>query len=286
MPKTASKRSKSRRAARVSRAHQTAPTHSVVRRARPAARRQRPRGIAGLLNSYPWASTFFALMLIGGFVGILYTNHLWLWAPSRTVQHSPTCDLKTHKCDKPAMTINQNKYYIATIKTAKGDIVIEMNPKDAPITVNNFVYLAEQHFFDGLTFHRVERKGQPSALSQGQPSSLDLIQGGDPAGNGTGGPGYSFNDEKLVGDYVAGAVAMANSGPNTNGSQFFICTGDDTVLPKQFNLFGHVTSGIDVAQKIVVGDKIESVTIAVQTPPTPVPAGTVTPGATSPTATP
>jgi peptidyl-prolyl cis-trans isomerase B (cyclophilin B) len=181
------------------------------------------------------------------------------------------CNLHTHVCDKPKMTVDANKAYTATIKTAKGNIVIALDVKDSPIAVNNFVYLAQQGFYNGLTFHRVEHKGQPSSLD-GSISTLDLIQGGDPKGNGQGDPGYQFQDEPVVGDYVAGAAAMANSGPNTNGSQFFICTGDNTWLPKQYSLFGHIISGLDVAQKIVAGDKMTSVTITVMTP-TPTPTG-------------
>lgn len=144
----------------------------------------------------------------------------------------------------PAVRINNKK---AVIKTAKGDIVIDLYADKAPKAVSNFVYLAEAKFYDGLTFHRVE----PGFV----------VQGGDPAGNGTGGPGYSFADEPVVGDYVAGTVAMANSGPNTNGSQFFICLADQPTLPKNYSLFGQVTSGMDIVQSIAVGDKIESITI-------------------------
>ena len=103
--------------------------------------------------------------------------------------------------------------------------------------MNNFVFLANDHFYDGLKFHRVV--------------AGFVIQGGDPLGTGSGGPGYKFNDEPVLGEYTAGAVAMANSGPNTNGSQFFICTANDTTkLQKSYNLFGHVVQGMDVVLKI------------------------------------
>jgi len=107
--------------------------------------------------------------------------------------------------------------------------------------------LAEKGYYDGLTFHRVV----PGFV----------IQGGDPIGSGSGGPGYQFEDEKVQGDYKAGTVAMANSGPDTNGSQFFICIEDQPTLPKQYNLFGQVISGMDVVGKIAIGDKMEKVTI-------------------------
>lgn len=136
----------------------------------------------------------------------------------------------------------------ATIKTNKGDIVIDLYGDKAPKTVSNFVYLIENDFYNNLTFHRVE----PGFV----------IQGGDPNGTGTGGPGYKFPDEPVQGDYISGAVAMANSGPDTNGSQFFICLDDLTgKLAKSYNLFGQVTAGLDVIGKIQVGDKIQSIVI-------------------------
>jgi cyclophilin family peptidyl-prolyl cis-trans isomerase len=137
----------------------------------------------------------------------------------------------------PPMTIDQNKQYIATIKTNYGEIVLELFPKDAPVTVNNFVFLARQGFYNGVKFHRVV-KGF-------------VIQGGDPTGTGSGGPGYRFADEKITKDYVAGTLAMANAGANTNGSQFFITLVDlRGSLPKKYTIFGQVTSGFDVVQKI------------------------------------
>jgi cyclophilin family peptidyl-prolyl cis-trans isomerase len=137
----------------------------------------------------------------------------------------------------PPMTINKNKQYIATIKTNFGDIEVELLPKDAPLAVNNFVFLANQGFYDGVKFHRVV-KGF-------------VIQGGDPTGTGAGGPGYKFADEKVTRGYVPGTLAMANSGPNTNGSQFFICLSDlSSRLPKNYTIFGQVTGGFDVVQKI------------------------------------
>ncbi|HEV7679648.1 MAG TPA: peptidylprolyl isomerase [Candidatus Dormibacteraeota bacterium] len=150
----------------------------------------------------------------------------------------------------PATQIDSSKLYLATIKTAKGSIVLCLQPKLAPNTVNNFVVLTRNHFFDGLTFHRVVANF--------------VIQGGDPAGNGTGGPGYKFADEPVQGNYTPGAVAMANAGPNTNGSQFFICTADDTSLPKSYSLFGNVSAGMDVVLKIVAGDAMQSVTVQEQ----------------------
>jgi peptidyl-prolyl cis-trans isomerase B (cyclophilin B) len=151
--------------------------------------------------------------------------------------------------DRAEQVIDQSRRYQATINTDRGDIVIDLDPSRAPMTVNNFVFLAREGFYDGLTFHRV----------------VDdfVIQGGCPEGSGRGGPGYRFADEPVVGEYEAGAVAMANSGPNTNGSQFFICTVDDRrKLAKSYNLFGQVVSGMDIVTSIGQGDVMRKVTVA------------------------
>jgi cyclophilin family peptidyl-prolyl cis-trans isomerase len=146
------------------------------------------------------------------------------------------------------MQIDLSTVYQVTLATDKGDIVTELDPTLAPNTVNNFVSLARDGFYTGLTFHRVVPEF--------------VIQGGDPEGSGRGGPGYRFPDEPVKGEYRVGAVAMANSGPNTNGSQFFICIDDcQRKLQPLYNLFGYVTAGLDVAQKIAVGDKINTVTV-------------------------
>lgn len=131
------------------------------------------------------------------------------------------------------------------IKTVKGDIVFELFD-DAPIASSNFIFLVNKKFYDGLTFHRREE--------------TFVIQGGDPKGDGTGGPGYQFPDELVSRDYKKGIVAMANAGPNTNGSQFFIMLGD-TALPKSYTIFGNVVTGQNVVDSIKVGDKMEKVTI-------------------------
>lgn len=137
----------------------------------------------------------------------------------------------------PPMTIDQDREYAATIKTNFGEIEVQLFPQDAPLAVNNFVFLARQGFYDEVKFHRVA-KGF-------------VIQSGDPTGTGAGGPGYKFADEKVTRDYVAGMLAMANSGPNTNGSQFFITLADlSGSLPKDYTIFGQVTGGFDVVQKI------------------------------------
>jgi cyclophilin family peptidyl-prolyl cis-trans isomerase len=144
----------------------------------------------------------------------------------------------------PPMCIDPNKTYTATMQTSQGGpITIALDAKAAPKTVNNFVVLARYHFYDGVSFHRIV----PDFV----------IQGGDPQGTGQGGPGYQFADElPAAGQYKLGSLAMANSGANTNGSQFFIITGSQGVqLPPQYSLFGQVTAGMDVVNKIAaLGD--------------------------------
>ena len=146
------------------------------------------------------------------------------------------------------MQIDENTIYQVAIDTDRGTITMELDPQLAPNSVNHFVALARDGFYNGLTFHRVV----PDFV----------IQGGDPEGSGRGGPGYKWNDEPVKGDYTLGAVAMANAGPNTNGSQFFICIDDcRRKLSKDYNLFGYVVEGMDVASAISVGDVMRSVTV-------------------------
>ena len=132
----------------------------------------------------------------------------------------------------PEMTIDPSAKYTATIHTDKGDMSLELLPADAPITVNNFVFLAREGFYTGGGFHRVIKDF--------------MIQGGCPKGDGTGGPGYRFQDEKVTRRYSKGTLAMANAGPNTNGSQFFIVHGDDVGLPPNYTIFGMLAEGLDV----------------------------------------
>jgi cyclophilin family peptidyl-prolyl cis-trans isomerase len=136
----------------------------------------------------------------------------------------------------PAMEIDQNTQYTAVLKTSEGDITINLLTQEAPQTVNNFVFLARQGFYNGVIFHRTIKDF--------------MIQGGDPTGSGSGGPGYQFKDEKVTRRYTSGIVAMANSGPNTNGSQFFIVHGADVGLPPSYTIFGQVTDGMPVVDRI------------------------------------
>ena len=135
----------------------------------------------------------------------------------------------------PPMSIDPSKKYTATIDTSMGTMKADLFPDDAPATVNNFVFLARQGFYDNVSFHRVINNF--------------MVQTGDPTGTGTGGPGYRFNDEPVKRKYVRGTLAMANAGPNTNGSQFFIIH-QDYPLPPNYTIFGQVTDGLDVLDKI------------------------------------
>ena len=148
----------------------------------------------------------------------------------------------------PAFEIENDKIYRATITTNRGTLVLHLDPKLAPNTVNNFVALSRQGYYDGLTFHRV--------------ISNFMVQGGCPLGTGTGGPGYEFADE-LTGEetYPAGSLAMANAGPGTNGSQFFITHSAQHHLDDRHSVFGKVTSGQDVVNAIRQGDKIQRIDI-------------------------
>jgi peptidyl-prolyl cis-trans isomerase B (cyclophilin B) len=150
----------------------------------------------------------------------------------------------------PQMEIDPRKNYTATISTDRGDIEIELYPEHAPKTVNNFVFLARQGFYDDLNFHRV--------------ISDFMIQGGDPTGTGRGGPGYNFEDETRNNPlkHETGVLSMANAGPNTNGSQFFITHSPQPHLNGRHTVFGKVTSGQDVVDAIRQGDKMNKVTIS------------------------
>jgi cyclophilin family peptidyl-prolyl cis-trans isomerase len=142
----------------------------------------------------------------------------------------------TQKFDQsPEMGIDTAKRYTATMSTSMGDMVIALDAINAPITVNNFVFLAGYHYYDGVIFHRI--------------INSFVCQGGDPTGTGTGGPGYRFQDEPVKQRYQLGSVAMANAGPNTNGSQFFLISGPSGVgLPPQYNHFGQIVKGLEVLE--------------------------------------
>ena len=274
MPKT-TKRAATKRAARIAKAHATELPKLEVRG--PAKRAPGYKAPKRGLARYPWG-IFMSVLIIGLGIYTLYFYHVGPFAlpaakpkatpvvrvsptalvptPTPSTTPSPCLTIVSKLTDSspgpsgaaftkithtysqaPALSIDAKKVYCAGINTNRGLIVLELDPQLAPNTVNNFVFLAEHHFYDGLKFHRVVPKF--------------IIQTGDPQGTGQGGPGYKFKDEPVLANYTVGCLAMANSGANTNGSQFFICTADDTKsLQKSYNLFGHVVKGMDVALKI------------------------------------
>jgi cyclophilin family peptidyl-prolyl cis-trans isomerase len=197
------------------------------------------------------------------------TNRGWCWinsiavtlllsvvavgcGPGKPAMPANPADRADMYSQPPAMQIDASKTYVATISTAKGDIVVQLDASAAPLTVNNFVFLTRQGFYNGLTFHRVE----PGFV----------IQGGDPLGTGGGGPGYTVPAEIQL-PHVEGAIAMARKADQVNptrassGSQFYITLAPTPFLDGGYTAFGHVTEGMDVVQSIAVGDVIEKITI-------------------------
>ena len=195
----------------------------------------------------------------GVLVGIILIAGIFILIPrseKKIVSDTDTCVSNKNKEVSP-MNYEQVSATKAVIKTPKGDIELELYPNDAPKTVTNFATLAKNGFYDCLTFHRYE----PGFV----------IQGGDPSGNGTGGEsiyGSEFEDElnantaSYQAGYKQGVLAMANRGPNTNSSQFFIMLEDNDTLPKNYTIFGKVTAGIDVVQSIRAGDEITKIEIS------------------------
>ena len=149
----------------------------------------------------------------------------------------------------PAMQVETDRTYRVTIETEKGTIELELFPEHAPVTVNNFVFLARDGFYDGVVFHRV--------------IAHFMVQGGDPTGTGRGGPGYRFEDEFDDNPlrHERGVISMANAGPGTNGSQFFITHGPQPHLDGKHTVFGKVTKGLDVVDAIEQGDSMVKVTV-------------------------
>ena len=136
----------------------------------------------------------------------------------------------------PENNLEEGKKYSAIIKTSKGDMTLELFTDEVPVTTNNFIFLAREGFYDNGCFHRVIKEF--------------MIQGGCPRGTGSGGPGYQFNDEPVSRPYTRGTLAMANAGPNTNGSQFFIVHGADVPLPPNYTIFGFLTAGDEVLETL------------------------------------
>lgn len=193
-----------------------------------------------------WFFIIIAVMVIAA--GYILVRSGESSRPTSTNEASPSASLDGKYSEFPGVLpekerTNKN----IRIKTNKGTIEFELFGKEAPKAVSNFIFLTNEGFYNGLTFHRREEGF--------------VIQGGDPKGDGSGGPGYQFEDEKVTLDYEKGIVAMANSGANTNGSQFFIMLADKKDLPKSYTIFGKVTKGIDVVDKIKIGDVMEEVSV-------------------------
>lgn len=202
--------------------------------------------------------------------------------PKAPAGHPASHPVRTYS-QAPPVTIDPALTYVAGICTSKGVISLRMRTQDAPITVNNFLFLARAGFYDGLTFHRVCPNPQDPSCG----GTLAIAQGGDPKGDGSGGPGYTIGDETPKGPYSAGTVAMARPSkpdgsflPDSTGSQFFINIGDNSGLLPQFNLFADIISGSDVAKTLAKGDKI--LWIAVRTSRKPAPQPIPSPAVESP----
>ncbi len=195
----------------------------------------------------------FAILIVVILVGFGYsrlptsTSESKSPTPSKIVTSDQQKPMKQYSKFPGELPFDQLKDKKAVIETNKGIIEFEIYP-EATKAASNFIFLANDKFYDGLTFHRVV----PGFV----------IQGGDPKGDGTGGPGYQFEDESVTKKYLKGIVAMANAGPNTNGSQFFIMLEDNLTLPPNYTIFGKVIKGQDVVDKIQLGDLMKSVTIA------------------------
>lgn len=193
------------------------------------------------MNKYIYLAV--GVIVLVGTIFALSTDNQLKETPMASKSSSESATSKPQVPSAPSMMIDVNKTYTAELKTSAGNIVVHLNAKETPITVNNFVHLARNKFYDNTVFHRVI-KGF-------------MIQGGDPDGNGSGGPGYTFEDEPFSGEYRRGTLAMANAGPDTNGSQFFIMH-QDYGLQKDYVIFGNVVSGLDVVDTIATAEVKQS----------------------------
>jgi peptidylprolyl isomerase len=271
MPKTKTKKAVVRQIARIQQAHAEpiVRTTEAVRRA--AQKRPQRTGLAWFINEFPWLSGILTVAILAGLVGAAATYHVGpfqlppnpcAWGTMTASQPAAKgATIQRTYSAAPPVCINTTKgLYEAHIHTKYGTIDIVMDQTQTPITVNNFVFLATHHFYDGLTFHRVVTN--PNVAQGGDPYSAIPA---DASKVGTGGPGYHIPDEYPMKAtvYRLGAVAMANSGTGTTGSQFFICRSDlSTALQPNYNMLGNLTvASYPVMQKLQQGDVIQSITI-------------------------
>ncbi len=207
------------------------------------------------------------LFLLAGVLIVFFSLSLGKGTPEKgSTEDQPTRQPQSSSSSNPAVTegssnqmpkmqIDKTKKYSAVLKTTVGEVTVELNAAKTPITVNNFVTLSRSGFYNNTIFHRV--------------ISGFMIQGGDQKGDGTGGPGYKFDDEPFDGEYIRGTLAMANAGPNTNGSQFFIMH-QDYKLSKNYVIFGNVVKGLEVVDKIATAEVTAGSTGEPSKPVTPV----------------
>ncbi len=211
------------------------------------AKSQPSSGALGYSRRWWWVGAVVLFVALGATIGLIGGC-----GAKESVMPTKPVDRVDMYSEPPEMQIDTRKTYVATISTPRGDIVVQLDAAAAPKTVNNFVFLAREGFYDGLTFHRVEPRF--------------VVQGGDPAGTGGGGPGYKVEAEIGL-PHVNGAIATARTADSVNpsrassGSQFYITLGPQAFLDGQYTVFGQVTEGMDIVESIAVGDLIEKVNI-------------------------
>ncbi len=273
MPKTSSKKAAARRVARVQQAHATEPvvrTTPTVRKQ--AQRRQQRQGLAAFVRQFPYASGVLIIAILASLVAIMYSNHLaffalppnpcqWALQSSSPAPAGATIVRSYKLPPKSCITATSPGQYQATIHTARGDIVVVLDQTQAPITVNNFVFLASHHYYDGLAFSGVTQ----FAIIGGDPRSLKQPTGLKTVTDGSDMPGYHIVPELPISQnaYQAQSIVMDNRPTDdVAGSRFFITTQNDAALPLQYSYFGRLLDpSLPIARKIQAGDKILWITI-------------------------
>jgi|GEM_PF-2345672 len=270
MPKTPAKRVAARQAERVRQLHTTS-FDEGHQKTRTSSRKRKPdNSFVAFVREFPWLTGIISVAIVVLLFTGLSANRL---LPGQQVASGPDCSWAKNPAGYPTPSTIAHTYskaptncivketiglYTATIHTKKGDIALKLDQYAAPITTNNFIFLATHHFYDGISFHRVET----GILQGGDPTTLNPKT--DPTTYGQGGPGYTIKDEfpKDSTYFGVGCLSMAKTtAANSTGSQFFICTADDKYLQPQYNYFGAVYNGLDIAKSLQKGDIITSITI-------------------------